>query len=105
MQATKSISSAARAAGRNSGYIGQLTVTVRSNNQYIVYGPVRGLVSEHRTQSGAERSADKDRRGCSNLPGGNSYSDVSVYRYDTDNGWECIEESSVIYSESYRGNY
>lgn len=75
-----------------SSMIGNLTV--RSNNRYIVYGSVRGLVSEHRTQSGAERSAEADRRACKNLPGGNSYSDVSVYCYDEDNGWETVEETS-----------
>lgn len=75
-----------------SGYIGNLTI--RSNNRYIVYGSVRGLVSGHRTQSGAARSAKADRNACANLPGGNSYSDVSVYCYDDANGWEAIEETS-----------
>jgi hypothetical protein len=74
---------------KNSAYIGNLTVSSKQN--YIVYGSVRGLVSEHRTQSGAERSAAKDRNGCSSL-GGGAYSDVSVYQW-TDGGWEVCEEA------------
>lgn len=74
---------------KNKSYIGNLTVS--SNQNYIVYGSVRGLVSEHRTQSGAERSAAKDRNGCRSL-GGGAYSDVSVYQW-TDEGWQVCEEA------------
>lgn len=73
---------------KHSGYIGNLTV--RSSQNYIVYGSVRGLVGEHRTQRGAERSADKDRRACHSL-GGGAYSDAQVYQWV--DGWQAIQES------------
>ena len=69
----------------NSAYIGNLTV--RSKFPFIVYGEVRGLVSHHRTLSGAERSASKDRAECRRC-GGGAYSDVEVYEWDEQNGWE-----------------
>ena len=72
---------------KNKAYIENLTVSSKQN--YIVYGSVRGLVSEHRTQSGAERSAAKDRNGCHSL-GGGAYSDVSVYQW-TARGWQVCE--------------
>jgi hypothetical protein len=68
----------------NSAYIGELTV--RSKRGVIVYGSVRGLVSEHRTESGAAASLARDQRGCRSQGG---YSDASVYRW-TNNGWEII---------------
>lgn len=70
---------------KNSAYIGKLTVS--SNNNYIVYGSVRGLVSEHRTRSGAERSLSRDQSGCRSQGG---YSDVSLYEW-TDEGWTVCE--------------
>jgi hypothetical protein len=66
----------------NSGYIGNMTVG--SNHQVIVYGSVRGLVSEHRTESGAMASLARDERGCRSQGG---YSDARIYHW-TNNGWE-----------------
>lgn len=68
----------------NSAYIGNLTI--KSRLPYVVYGSVRGLVSEHRSLAAAQRSAEKDRRDCGSL-GGGAYSDVSIYGW-TDTGWE-----------------
>jgi hypothetical protein len=51
-------------------------IKVESNYPYIVYGKVRGLVSEHRSERAAEKSLAKDRRGCSKQGG---YSDAQVY--------------------------
>ena len=51
-------------------------ITVASRNRYVVIGQVRGLVSEHRTLSGAERSLARDRR-CCRLVGG--YSDAAIF--------------------------
>lgn len=62
------------------GYIGR--ITVRSPYRYIVYGPVRGLVSRHRTAGAAEKSAQRDRNKCRKLAGGKSYSDAAVYVMD-----------------------
>lgn len=73
----------------NTGYIGNLTV--RSRQPYIVYGSVRGLVSAHRTQGAAERSAKRDREDCRGL-GGGAYSDVGVYAASAA-GWTVVEES------------
>ena len=72
-------------------YIGNLTVGSKWN--YIVYGSVRGLVSEHRTRSGAERSAADDSNGCSSL-GGGAYSDAIVYGW-TDGGWAVCGEADA----------
>lgn len=48
---------------------------------YIVAGPVRGEISQHRTISGAYLSMRKDQNSCSSL-GGGSYSDVEIIRAD-----------------------
>lgn len=61
-------------------------MTVKSKCDYIVYGSVRGLVSEHRTLSGAEKSLTRDRNGCASL-GGGAYSDASIYQWDDEAGW------------------
>ena len=53
---------------------------------YIVYGDVRGLVSEHRTLSGAIRGYDRDSADCAWL-GGGAYSDVRMYAWDEGAGW------------------
>lgn len=63
-------------------------LTVRSDYDYIVYGSVRGLVSEHRSVQAARASADNDRRDCGRL-GGGAYSDVNVYCWDDEDGWVC----------------
>jgi hypothetical protein len=73
---------------KNSAYIGNLTVS--SNNKYIVYGSVRGLVSGHRTQRGAEKSLGRDQSGCRSQGG---YSDASVYEWTSD-GWTVCEVSA-----------
>lgn len=71
----------------NTSYIGSLTVS--SRRAYIVYGSVRGLVSEHRTLTGAERSLAGDQRGCMSQHG---YSDASVYEW-TQDGWKVCDTS------------
>ena len=68
--------------------IGQLAVA--SDSPYIVYGEVRGLVSEHRVLRAAQQAAERDRVDCAKLPGGNSYSDVAVYCWDDEDGW-CLD--------------
>jgi hypothetical protein len=75
---------------KNKSYIGNLTVS--SNQPYIVYGSVRGLVSEHRTQDAAAKSLARDQRACRKLSSGltRSYSDASVYEW-TDEGWTVCE--------------
>ena len=72
------------------GYIGK--VLVESRYRYIVFGAVRGLVSRHRTASGAEKSARADRAACKRLPGGKSFSDVVVYVMDRAGveGWKTL---------------
>lgn len=62
-------------------------IMVGSYQPYIVYGSVRGLVSEHRLLSAARRSAEKDGRDCSSL-GGGAYSDAAVYCWDDEDGWQ-----------------
>lgn len=51
-------------------------MTVVSRQRYIVAGQVRGIISEHRTLSGAERALARDRRGCRRQGG---YSDAAVW--------------------------
>jgi hypothetical protein len=46
--------------------------------RYIVRGNVRGLISRHRTESAARKSAARDARACASL-GGGAYSDARVY--------------------------
>lgn len=72
----------------NSAYIGNLTVS--SKHAFIVYGSVRGLVSEHRTQIAAEKSLSRDQSGCRSQGG---YSDASVYEW-TGEGWQVCEVES-----------
>ena len=65
--------------------------------RYDVRGSVRGLIStNHRTLSGAVRSAERDRNQCATLGDGN-YSDACVERADgeplTDAECEEIERS------------
>lgn len=69
---------------KHSSMIGNMTV--RSGSSYIVYGSVRGLVSEHRTQSGAQESLAGDQRGCKSQGG---YSDARVYQWDGES-WEIV---------------
>ena len=71
---------------KNKSYIGNMQVG--SNNNVIVYGSVRGLVSEHRTVSAAEKSLARDQRGCRSQGG---YSDASVYEW-TAEGWQVAGE-------------
>ena len=68
--------------------IGQLTVT--SDSPYIIYGEVRGLVSEHRLLRAAQQAVTRDRADCVKLPGGNSYSDAKVYCWGDEDGW-CLD--------------
>lgn len=57
-------------------YIGQMSVTAR--HPYILYGACAGLVSQHRTLTGAERADRRRSAGC-RAQGG--YSDASIYEY------------------------
>lgn len=57
---------------------------VSSASEFIVYGSVRGLVSEHRLVRAAIASAERDRAGCCKQGG---YSDVQVYYWDEESGW------------------
>ena len=66
------------------GMIGN--VTVRSKAKYIVFGTMRGLVSEHRKLYVARLSAEKDRKSCGSL-GGGAYSDVAIYE-SVDGCWK-----------------
>jgi hypothetical protein len=71
---------------KNKAYIGNLTVSSDSN--IIVYGSVRGLVSEHRTISAASKSLERDQRGCRGQGG---YSDAHVYEWSDADGWVAAE--------------
>jgi len=51
-------------------------IAVASSNPFIVYGPVRGIVSEHRSERAAFASLHRDRQGCHQQRG---YSDAAVY--------------------------
>lgn len=68
----------------NRGYIGG--VLVKSNYPFIVYGSVRGLVSQHRSGKVAVRSCNRDWVGCRKQGG---YSDAAVYEYRNDR-WDPI---------------
>ena len=60
-------------------------LTVGSRYRFIVCGRVRGLVSEHRTISGAVSSLFKDKQGCKAQGG---YSDAAVYEWsDSRSAW------------------
>lgn len=62
-------------------------LTVKSRLPFIAYGPVRGLISEHRTLEGARKSVQRDHYACRKLAGGNAYSDASAFQFDTSKGW------------------
>lgn len=70
--------------------IGQIQVS--SEQAYVVYDGIRGLLSEHRTQSGAESAAEKDRRECRRL---GAASEVSVYKWSSPHGWTILEADWV----------
>ncbi|MEI8017499.1 MAG: hypothetical protein WCH39_04820 [Schlesneria sp.] len=72
---------------KHRGMIGKLTVA--SNCDYVVYGSVRGLVSQHRLLRAAQSAAQQDRSDCRSL-GGGAYSDVAVYCWDDEDGW-CLD--------------
>lgn len=74
----------------NSAYIGNLTI--RSTSPVIVYGSVRGLISEHKTVTGAEASLRKDQKGCRSQGG---YSDARVYEWSESEGWELAAPSDI----------
>lgn len=59
-------------------------VTVRSRYDYVVYGAVRGRVSQHRVLWAARASMQADQHGCRAAGG---YSDASVYCWDAATGW------------------
>lgn len=68
-----------------SSYIGNLTV--RAKHPIIVYGDVRGLVSEHRTLRAAQRSLKRDKEGCRRQRG---YSDADIYQW-VDGRWKRVD--------------
>jgi hypothetical protein len=61
--------------------IGRLTVAATA--PYIVYGRVRGMVSEHRTLAGARRSQQRDADECGRT-GRGAYSDARTYEWIED---------------------
>jgi hypothetical protein len=65
-------------------YIGN--VMVASNQPVVVYGGVRGLVSENRTIEAAQRSLARDQRGCKSQGG---YSDAGLYIFAAD-AWQPV---------------
>ena len=73
--------------------IGNLTVA--SASPYVVYGEVRGLVSEHRLLRTAQQSLQRDQDACRSLPGGTAYSDAYVYCWDDEDGW-CLDANSDV---------
>jgi hypothetical protein len=62
---------------------------VTSNAKYIVFGNVRGLVSEHRTLSAAQRSLAADQRGCK-AQGQGHYSDARIYTSTLSDSWTLV---------------
>ena len=68
-------------------------LTVASNLPYIVYGAVRGLVSEHRLLRAAQWARLRNQADCHSLPGGNAYSDACVYCWDDEDGW-CLDATN-----------
>lgn len=74
-----------------SAMIGQMTVS--SDYEVIVYGSVRGIISQHRLASAATRSLSRDQAGCRSQGG---YSDAAVYRI-TAGGWR--EAHTPSYAE------
>lgn len=72
------------------GMIGN--VTVSSAYPFVVYGSVRGLVSEHRTLSGANRSLRRDEAGCVSQGG---YSDANVYEWTAMQKWSVVDQSEL----------
>lgn len=72
----------------NRAYIGNIQIT--SKYPVLVYGQVRGVVSNHRQVDAAMRSLIRDRRVCRNL-GSGAYSDAAVYVFRRDR-WEAIDE-------------
>ena len=58
-------------------------LTVASKMPVIVYGSVRGMISEHRTVQAARKRLDKDQRDCRRL-GGGAYSDANIYVWGQD---------------------
>lgn len=58
----------------NRSMIGSLMVN--SSSPYIVYGPIRGLVSEHKSATQAQRSLERDQRGAKKQGG---FSDAAVF--------------------------
>jgi len=68
----------------NSAYIDK--IAVGSVFPFIVYGSVRGLVSEHRLLRAAQSAARKEWASFSEP----YYSDAQVYCWDDEDGW-CVD--------------
>lgn len=58
----------------------------------IVYGSVRGIVSEHRNAHAAAKSLRADQRGCKSQGG---YSDARIYVWEESEGWVAIETDGL----------
>lgn len=68
----------------NRAYIGNMQVA--SKYPYIVYGSVRGLVSNHRSVVNATFSLARDVSGCHQQGG---YSDARIYKFSAGKWVEC----------------
>lgn len=84
----------------NSAYIGNMRVA--SNYPIIVYGSVRGLVSEHRSVRAAYRALKRDRDCCRAL-GGGAYSDAAVYMFKRGR-WLDEDPHDVLFDRFTRAN-
>lgn len=69
----------------NRAMIGQMMI--ESKYDYIVYGSVRGLVSEHKYYRAAIAALRRDQSGCKYQGG---YSDAQIYKA-TIYGWEIVD--------------
>jgi len=67
-------------------YIKQMLV--ESNLPIIVYGQIRGLVSQHRSMKAAFKNMYNDDHGCKKQVG---YSDTRVYEFKNDE-WFAVED-------------
>ena len=68
------------------------------NRPYIVYGPVRGLVSTHLTKAGAEASIARDRKAAKRTA---SPYDADIYKR-VDGGWKRSPAKAVQWFDTPR---
>jgi len=65
-------------------------ITVSSDFPYIVYGPVCGLIGEHRSLQRAGQTMRNDAKVCRML-GNGAYSDAAVYAWSDSHGWVIMD--------------